>query len=463
MCHYSCHAGEPSVNARDLSLPYSRLCPLLFDLLCPLLFALFILASLAAAGCGGSSSGGQNSPAQVDGGNRPAAETKPQGNNRSPHRSEGQVFTFDLPLNELTPRMDAILSTVSGVVGPGRLGHVHSIQDDEDLHFDLENSPLQTPVVCELMNALSIPRAAVGSPAYWRNRFAGAFHSPSRITAQGVFRLWPDHASSGGAEEAEDRPTSNPPHVVELHPLSSFAADGVSFDTRSSIAPITQDGEQFAYKDPGRWGDMLSQTIRAHVIERGGRSFLELKTPQIGFNYWKLRAQVITGVRAARDGHRFTVRIVTPTRTYREPVRCFTVVGSGADGSAARVQAGSEITLLAIGRMDLRTLLQPGGYEGPMPVELCVFGINPRNLPSTSRGARRPREEPGGGELAAAGMTPSLPGNPATLPAGYPFIGNRRSHIYHSAEGHNLPSPPNRVFFRTAQEAEGAGYRASRT
>ncbi|MDQ2732907.1 MAG: hypothetical protein M3Y56_14710, partial [Armatimonadota bacterium] len=205
-----------------------------------LLVPLYLISSLAA-GCGGSGDG-QSGSGQHSGSNHPAAVTPSGVDEHLAHRSaraEGRVFTFALPLDELTPRMDAILSSISGEAGPGRLGHVHTLQDDEDLHFDLEGTPLQTPVVCELMNALSIPRAAAGSPAYWRNRLAGAFRAPTAVTAQGVFRLWPDHAGSGGAEEAEDHPTSNPPHVVELHPLSGFSAEGVSFDTRSSIAPIT--------------------------------------------------------------------------------------------------------------------------------------------------------------------------------------------------------------------------------
>lgn len=43
------------------------------------------------------------------------------------------------------------------------------------------------------------------------------------------------------------------------------------------------------------------------------------------------------------------------------------------------------------------------------------------------------------------------------------IIGNKNTLVYHMAGDHNLPSPKNRVYFRTIAEATAAGYHAAGT
>ncbi len=188
-------------------------------------------------------------------------------------------FTFLLPLDQLTPRRDAILSDMTGTVGPGMLGHTHSLQQDEDLHFSLAAPRLQTPVVCELMNAQSAPPPS----GEWEQQFRSLFGSGQPITVRGVFRIWPDHPGGNG-EAGEGSATSNPGHVVEVHPLAGLTVGSTRLDTRRNIAPITLSGRSYRYKDPGRWGDMLTHRVDADVVQRNGRSYLQLKTDQVGFN-----------------------------------------------------------------------------------------------------------------------------------------------------------------------------------
>lgn len=405
------------------------------------------------AGCGkpgqnastGPASSGGNGTAQPPMMNRPIAEHG--------------LFTYLLPLDQLRPRQDAILSDLTGTVGEGMLGRVHDLRSDEDLHFALEAPEMQTPVVCELMNARSQPDAAITDKEYWPQQFTELFANGT-VTVRGVFRIWPDHAAvneESGAE-MQGTATSNPPHVVEMHPIAGLLQGRRLLDTRANIAPITFEGRAYPYKDPGRWGDMMSHTISTRVVQNQGRDYLELQTPQIGFNYWRLRLQIVDAPANAGDGHRFTARVVSPTRVYREPVRCFTVAATQADRDVTALQPGYEVPVVAIGRFDLATLLQPGGYQGPPPVELCVFGINPPDLPSEGRsgegGMARSRRE----ETRAAELSASAPAGDTSAP----YIGNARTHVYHDARSANLPSPRNRVYFRSREEAEAAGYRPAR-
>ncbi|MCA1596229.1 MAG: hypothetical protein LC772_07370 [Chloroflexi bacterium] len=436
----------------------------------------------AAGGCGGPPDNGPSTDASSGArAGRTGASSSNSGEDQPGEGGvrRGKTFTFMLPLDILKPQQDAILTTLDGTVGDGMLGHVHGLAEDEDLHFSLDVPAVESPVVCELMNALSSPPDA-GSE-YWSGRFASLFSGGSTVRVGGVFRLWPDHAAAQSTPES-DRATSNPPHVVEIHPVASVESGGVRYVTVANISPITYEGEQYTYKDPSRWGDMLSHDIDAVIERKGEREYLRLTTPEVGFNYWELHVQVVSPAAPVKNGHRFTVHILTPTRAYTETVRCFTVAGTQADAGVPSLSAGSEATLAAIGRFDLRKLLSGRGYHGPIPVELCVFGINPPELRSVRRSeersrARRFREGAPGIDAAAASgegerysprnRTSSGPGSryigaagaAGKYAAGAEFIGNRRSHIYHPADAGNLPSPQNRVYFDSEAEARAAGFR----
>src|SRR5579884_2041845 len=383
-----------------------------------------------------------------------------------PQEARSGLFVYRMPLEALRPIQDSIVVDVSGTVGQGMLGHVHDLRSDEDLHFSLDAPALQTPLVCELMNARSQPPDADTDKEYWPQTLSPLF-SKGAVTVRGVFRIWPDHSSTTQEQAAEATPTTNPPHVAEIHPISGIGQGRQWIDTRANLAPITFEGREYAYKDPGRWGDMMSHTISAQTVSYQGRDYLEIQTPQIGFNYWRLKLQIVDPVANVPGGHRFTARVVTPTRVYTEPVRCFTVAGTQADREAATQQPGQETPVVAIGRYDLAKLLQAGGYQGPPPVELCVFGINPPNLPEAGNGEEAGRSSfrrRRGIESFSTSPPAQAPETAApTLPAGSeanaPYIGNRRSHVYHSAEAPDLPAPRNRVYFSSRQEAEAAGYR----
>ncbi|MDW8052731.1 MAG: Ada metal-binding domain-containing protein, partial [Armatimonadota bacterium] len=62
--------------------------------------------------------------------------------------------------------------------------------------------------------------------------------------------------------------------------------------------------------------------------------------------------------------------------------------------------------------------------------------------------------------IATTRAAPVLPTTAATRAAPvFAVIGNRRSKVYHTPDCAGLPKPENQVRFRSAQEAEAAGYR----
>jgi hypothetical protein len=60
--------------------------------------------------------------------------------------------------------------------------------------------------------------------------------------------------------------------------------------------------------------------------------------------------------------------------------------------------------------------------------------------------------KPGAAAASHHALMPSLQGN---------IIGDVKTHVYHLPGDKNLPSPKNRVYFRSAAAAQAKGYRAA--
>lgn len=49
---------------------------------------------------------------------------------------------------------------------------------------------------------------------------------------------------------------------------------------------------------------------------------------------------------------------------------------------------GRTLPVVAMGRHDLAKLLAQPSHSGPLPVEFCILGVNPPNLPEPERRRR---------------------------------------------------------------------------
>ncbi len=100
---------------------------------------------------------------------------------------------------------------------------------DGDLHFAGRSPQIALPVVGEIANAAKQKEAVDLVHA------AEASGKPLKLT--GVFRIWPEHASSNKEKQGEhvdSLDTDTPDHVFEIHPITRI--NGVS--TTSSFIPV---------------------------------------------------------------------------------------------------------------------------------------------------------------------------------------------------------------------------------
>lgn len=103
-------------------------------------------------------------------------------------------------------------------------------------------------------------------------------------------------------------------------------------------------------------------------------------------------------------------------------------------------------------RLRPQVALAPGPLPEPKPEPTPVAPAKPAALGST------PHAMPGSDSDAD-----SVPGNGTSdAPEDYPIKGNERSGIYHAPGGFAYDRTVATVYFRSAEAAEAAGYRASR-
>jgi hypothetical protein len=108
---------------------------------------------------------------------------------------------------------------------------VHPLASDCELHFGAHSTNFQGDpdgLVLEPMNVCvaPFPGKTEQDNADWL-AFAGRIKN-TVVTVSGVPRIWPEHLSGGNEP-------SNPNHAVEIHPLTSVAAAGQTFDFAPNV------------------------------------------------------------------------------------------------------------------------------------------------------------------------------------------------------------------------------------
>lgn len=137
---------------------------------------------------------------------------------------------FSIPINNLNDWASTVVVTVNGVRIEGH-SKVHPLASDCELHFGAHSTGFQGDpdgLVLEPMNVCvaPFPGKAEQNNADWiafSNQITGTV-----VTVSGVPRIWPEHLSGGNEP-------SNPNHAVEIHPLTSVAAAGQTFDFAPNI------------------------------------------------------------------------------------------------------------------------------------------------------------------------------------------------------------------------------------
>jgi hypothetical protein len=273
-------------------------------------------------------------------------------------RRAAQAQEFSVPLGNLRDWAGRVVATLDGVHIDGH-SRVHTLDKDCEMHFGAHTPAFRGDpdgLVLEPMNACvePFPGKPVQNDDDW-TRFADQI-TGTDVIASGVPRIWPEHLTGGGGP-------SNPNHAVELHPLTSLAADGQTVD----FSPDIFAGEFRGGVHEPTALDILRNTS-VSVRRNGGSidiSFLFNSTGHIG-NFTVLDI-IVERTSITEDGagsFRMNGEVFVDDTT-AVPVRLLTVKGSAVNDQVQRIRAGHR---------SLVTMAQT----------LVLFSLSPESLAAAS-------------------------------------------------------------------------------
>lgn len=269
-----------------------------------------------------------------------------------------------------------ILTSIDAV--PINIGErAHPIGEDCDLHVPLRSEAIKVPVLGEIKNACSMPEGV--SSTYWTEELQP--RENTTVKAEGVFRVWLEHPPAEEGErqcECEELPeyeSSNPDHMVELHPLIRLGDTSFLEHVKEIKKGIKQ------YK--GSPGKRLVSTLERKKITieketEDGETYIVIRGPKTGYNHWTLEAQIKTRPKKVKDGHYFTVDVLSGTQVVKENLPAFTIEGTEADNEISVAKVGDKATLFGLMRLDLKTILRlvrNAEKEIKMPYEMAVLAV----------------------------------------------------------------------------------------
>ncbi len=273
-------------------------------------------------------------------------------------------------------RSQEILTSIEAV--PVHIGEkAHPISQDCDLHVPIRSEDIKVPMLGEIKNACSMPEGAKST--YWTEELRPLENKA--VKAEGVFRVWLEHPPEDEGErqcECDELPeydSSNPDHMVELHPLTRL--DNQSF--LDHVKAIKKGANQYEGSQGKRLASTLERkkiTIQKETEDR--KAYIVIRGPKTGYNHWTLDTTVKMKPQKVKDGHRFKVDVLSGSRVVKVNLTAFTIEGTEADNSISQLKAGDTVTLFGLMRLDLRTILQLAKgteTEIKMPYEMAVLSV----------------------------------------------------------------------------------------
>jgi hypothetical protein len=287
------------------------------------------------------------------------------------------LYGAELWLREslLQQHAQTILITIQA--RPEKIGkQAHPLKKDCDLHFPLRSVDIRVPILGEIKNACSHPEGVALTT--WANKLKPL--EGELIEAEGVLRIWLEHPPPGNAIQCECQkvPTykdSNPPHMVELHPLTRLGETSFLEMTKR----ITKGDQPYVGFKAGQLAANLGKkTITIRRATKGGETYIVMKSPSIKFNHWSFRARVLDSSEQRPDGHVFEVAVLDGDQVVKDRLRVVTAAGTRADLAAETAQADEIVTLFGIVRLNLPVVESEAGKKWktiPLPYELVALDV----------------------------------------------------------------------------------------
>jgi hypothetical protein len=209
---------------------------------------------------------------------------------------------------------------------------------DADMHIAGRADEVKLPIVAEIMNAASV-RAAVDDV----HRVEG---TGQQVPVSGAWRIWCEHG--GSSEQVQGEPlepftTTNPAHVFEIHPITSF--DGQ--DLLATLRPI---GPKFKTKDAETAFNKY-ESIRCQITP--GDDSTMLVTSMAGYNYVEFVMELSDSMDVGDGRFAFAKVRDLEGELLVQKRRMVMVKGSDVEKQTLGKPAGTRVHVLGIPRINL--------------------------------------------------------------------------------------------------------------
>jgi hypothetical protein len=256
---------------------------------------------------------------------------------------------------------------------------VHSIKkggDDGDIHLAVVSDDVRLPLVAEMMNIRAFP----GVIESLKNLSAD-----KPVDATGVWRIWFEHPGEEDQIQGKKIPPphdSNPDHVFEIHPVTSFAGEDLR---EKGFVPIAHEKKLYeAYTAKKVFGRF--EKLRATIFATD--TAIMIDSVQVGYNYSHFYLEPVGAVKKTQDAL-FVLANVYDTEDPEGPVvrkiRMVFVQGSPPARALLNLQTGERLHVLGMPRVNLREVWEivkaanEEEVEVALPYEMIVVGIYPED------------------------------------------------------------------------------------
>jgi hypothetical protein len=248
--------------------------------------------------------------------------------------------------------------------------HPNPPAKDGDMHIAGRSPEIELATVAEIMNA-KFQQEAV-------DRVHEVEGTGQAIPLVGAWRIWCEHGGTKPQIQGDQLNafnTTNPPHVFEIHPLTSV--DGKQL--HHSLVPITG----FRTKD-AHDAFVKYENITCEIIPNGATT--TLITHMAGYNYVEFILQLNEDPKALADGH----AVLCQVRDLEGELlvhnrRMVTAKGTEPDAQIARAKKNQRLHVVGVPRVDLALVAWRVQHaDDPrkpltwnLPYEIIVAGVYP--------------------------------------------------------------------------------------
>jgi len=228
-----------------------------------------------------------------------------------------------------------------------RPGKIHPPPEDGDMHTAGTSDEIGLPTVAEIMNACNqdqLPNVKSAVQAM------GEAKGKPPIDVAGAWRIWCEHAGTGTQVQGDDFPAihdSNPPHVFEIHPVTSVA--GIS------VLESFKRVDNFTYKEAQR-AFLQYENTDCH-IRPNDNGTTTIRTRMAGYNMPEFILETLDDAddhNVVEDGRFVFCKVLdTDGELISHKVRLAFVKDSAPEQAIKTRPKGSRLRVAGVPRVDL--------------------------------------------------------------------------------------------------------------